>query len=111
MDEEKFQFKCDFCEKSFFNEQILGLHIKSNHKTIIEGKKKCDFCDKIYSRTALYEHLKMVHSKEKKEQILELVKTVQDLKKSWQKNREKKKYKPGRTPRPGTRDNHEKSHG
>ena len=27
MDDADFQFKCEFCEKSFFNEEILGLHI------------------------------------------------------------------------------------
>ena len=37
MDEENFQFKCDFCEKSFFNEQILGLRVTFDFlKKIIE---------------------------------------------------------------------------
>ena len=49
MEEDNFQLKCDFCEKSFFDDQTLGLHIQSNHKSIMEGKKKCDFCDKTYS--------------------------------------------------------------
>ena len=63
MDEEKFQYKCDFCEKSFFNEEILGLHIKSNHKTIIGGCMKCEFCDKKYFlKNSLYVHVKMTHS-------------------------------------------------
>ena len=58
MDKEKFQFKCDFCEKSFFNEEILGLHIKTIHKSIIEGRKKCQFCDKTYhSKISLYFHV------------------------------------------------------
>ena len=48
MDQEKLLSKCDFCEKSFFDEQILGLHIKSNHRSIIEGWKKCNLCDKTY---------------------------------------------------------------
>ena len=66
MEENKFQFKCDFCEKSFFNEEILGLHINSNHKSIIEGWKKCVFCDKTYhSKHSLNQHVRMRHSKAK----------------------------------------------
>ena len=66
MDKEKFQFKCDFCKESFFNEEILGLHIKSNHKAIIEGWKKCDFCDKTYHmKYSLHNHVKMTHLKSK----------------------------------------------
>ena len=62
MDEEKFPFKCDFCEKSFFNEEILGLHIKTIHKSIIEGRKKCQFCDKTYhSKISLYFHVSFSH--------------------------------------------------
>ena len=61
MDEEDFQFLCDVCEKSFFNGQILGLHIESNHKSIVEGKKKCEFCDQSYSRNSFYEHVKTKH--------------------------------------------------
>ena len=49
MEKHKVQFKCDFCEKSFSDEQqILGLHIKSNHRSIIEGRKKYELCDKRY---------------------------------------------------------------
>ena len=59
MDEENFKFMCDFCEKSFFDEQILGLHIKSNHKSIIEGWKKCDFCDK--TKNNLEKHILRIH--------------------------------------------------
>ena len=66
MDDEEFQFKCNFCEKSFFNEEILSLHIKSNHESIIEGLKQCDFCEKTYRlKNSLYAHVKMNHSKEK----------------------------------------------
>ena len=62
MDEEKFQFKCDFCEKSFFNEEILGMHIKSIHKSIIKGWKKCDLCENTFSNGhSLREHLKKTH--------------------------------------------------
>ena len=57
----KFEYKCDFCEKSFFNEEILGLHIKSIHKSIIEGWKKCNYCDKTLSKNSLYLHVKMTH--------------------------------------------------
>ena len=64
MVEDKFQTKCDFCEKSFCNEDILGLHIKSNHKAIIEGWKKCDFCDKTYRlKNSLNAHMRLTHSK------------------------------------------------
>ena len=64
MDKEKLLWKCDFCEKSFFNDQILGLHVKSNHKPIIEGWKKCEFCDKTYqSKKSLYQHVNVTHSK------------------------------------------------
>ena len=66
MDQEKLLWKCDFCEKSFFDEQILGLHIKSNHKSIIEGRKKCDLCDRTYrSKDSLLELVRMRHSREK----------------------------------------------
>ena len=66
MEEPNFQFKCGFCEKSFFNEEILDLHIKAIHKAIIEGWKKCDFCDKAYRmKYSLYNHVKMAHSKSK----------------------------------------------
>ena len=66
MDGQKLQFKCDFCEKSFFDEEILGLHIKSNHKSVIEGWKKCDFCDKTYRlKDSLYAHVRMTHSNQK----------------------------------------------
>ena len=66
MDEGKFSYKCDFCEKSFFNEEILGLHVKSNHKSIIEGMKKCDFCDKTYpSKKSLDKHVQMRHKNTK----------------------------------------------
>ena len=62
MEEHKFQFKCDSCEKSFFNEEILGLHIKSNHKSIIEGWKKCDLCDKTFhSKKAPNHHVKTTY--------------------------------------------------
>ena len=67
MDKEKFQFKCDFCEKSFFNEEILGLHIKSNHKSIIEGWKKCDICERnCSSKDSLQAHLRKTHSNAKR---------------------------------------------
>ena len=62
MNEEELHFKCDFCENSFFNEQILILHIKSNHKSIIQGWMKCDFCDKTYLTSSLSVHVKMIHS-------------------------------------------------
>ena len=61
----KFEYKCDFCEKSFFNEEILGLHIKSIHKSIIEGWKKCNYCDKTLSKNSLYLHVKMTHENKK----------------------------------------------
>ena len=61
-DEENFSHKCDFCEKSFFDDQILGLHIKSIHKSITEGRKKCEFCDRTYSsKNSLQEHVRMKH--------------------------------------------------
>ena len=66
MDQERLLCKCDFCEKSFFNEEILGLHIKSNHKSIIEGLKKCEFCDKTYHlKDSLQQHVRMTHSNSK----------------------------------------------
>ena len=62
MEEHNFQFKCDFCEKSFFNEEILGLHIKSVHKSIIEGWKKCNYCDKTFhSKNSHNIHVKRTH--------------------------------------------------
>ena len=66
MDKPKFQFKCDFREKSFFNEEILGFHIKSNHKLNSKREKKCEFCDKTYlSKKSLNAHVKIIHSNSK----------------------------------------------
>ena len=69
MEEHKFQFKCDSCEKSFFNEEILGLHIKSNHKSIIEGWNECKYCDKKYRlKNSLYLHMIMIHENKRNHQ-------------------------------------------
>ena len=57
MEENKVEFKCDFCEKSFFNEEILGLHVKSIHKSIIEGWTKCNYCDKTYRLKKLWKSM------------------------------------------------------
>ena len=62
MDKKNLIFKCDFCEKSFFNEQILGLHIKTVHSSIITGLKKCEVCQNTLSNVySLREHLKTIH--------------------------------------------------
>ena len=39
-DKLNFTHKCDFCEKTFFDEQLLSLHIKSDHYSIIMGQKR-----------------------------------------------------------------------
>ena len=70
--------KCDFCIKSFPDEETLSTHILSIHKSIVEGQKspfcdipikgnsKCDICDKLFScERGLYRHQKRIHEKRK----------------------------------------------
>ena len=74
MDEKKLLQKCDFCEKSFFNEEILSLHLKSIHTKIIEGRKEpfekdmqCDFCDKRFdAKKYLEKHVRTIHKNTEK---------------------------------------------
>ena len=66
MDQEKIHFKCDICEKSFFNEQILGLHTKSNHKPNINTKNRCNLCENTFScQGSLKTHVEMIHTEKK----------------------------------------------
>ena len=58
MDKEKLLHKYDFCEKLFFNEDILGIHIESVHKSIIKGFKKCNICESSFAcRISLLKHI------------------------------------------------------
>ena len=45
-------FKCDKCEKSFFNDEILALHQEAVHKNVSKLQKEndlqCEYCDKSY---------------------------------------------------------------
>ena len=64
MNKEKLLHKCDFCEKSFFNEEILGMHIESIHKSIIKGFKKCNICESSFAcRISLLKHINTIHIK------------------------------------------------
>ena len=68
MDKRKSLRKCDFCEKSFSDENVLGLHLKSIHKSIIEGRKKCEFCDETFSNRStkdLKNHVISIHEEKK----------------------------------------------
>ena len=66
MDLEKFQFKCDICEKSFFNEQILILHTRSNHNPNINTKNRCNLCENTFScQGSLKTHVEMIHTEKK----------------------------------------------
>ena len=47
--EQSISSKCDFCDKSFHNEDSLSMHIVSLHKSIIEGQKT-PFHDKANSK-------------------------------------------------------------
>ena len=65
-EDKKLSYKCDFCDKSFFVEQLLGLHIKSIHLSMIKGKKKCDLCDKLFScEKSLQKHKDTIHKEGK----------------------------------------------
>ena len=79
---------CDFCDKSFTNEETLSAHVLTIHRTIIEGKKfpklienkesanyksnlklksfgyECEFCDeKFQTKYLLNCHVTKVHKK------------------------------------------------
>ena len=64
--------KCNHCEKSFFDNQILSLHIKSVHqipKKVSRSKNRksiCNKCERICSSpNALKRHMIVVHEKSK----------------------------------------------
>ena len=62
MDIKKLVYKCDHCEKSFFNEEILSLHLKANHKSIVKNLKKCDLCENTFTNGHyLQMHVETVH--------------------------------------------------
>ena len=63
--------KCKHCEKSFFNDQILSLHVKSVHKTqsgdSVDKKFMCSKCNRnCSSKSDLKMHFSAVHDKSKK---------------------------------------------
>ena len=39
MEEQRTMFGCDFCNKSFSDEDMLSLHVMNIHRSIIEGQK------------------------------------------------------------------------
>ena len=89
------KLECDFCDKSFSDEDCLSIHIVSLHKSIIEGQKtpyfdtsdstmkssngnidahpkidreqfQCDLCGKEFTRSFdLKRHASSVHAKKK----------------------------------------------
>ena len=71
--EEITPLKCDFCDKSFLNEDTLSAHIMTIHSKIIEGEKfppklkkdfKCNLCEKEYSnQNSLKVHVSTIHEK------------------------------------------------
>ena len=82
MNKQKVVFDCDFCNKSFSDEDKLSLHVMSIHKSIIEGQKnpvvkiskterhgkkkncQCKQCDKTYSQSYhLLRHIRACHEK------------------------------------------------
>ena len=67
-----FTAKCKYCEKSFFNDQILSLHMKSVHQLVknvlkvkshkIKFSAKCQHCEKsLFNDEILTLHVKSVH--------------------------------------------------
>ena len=62
--EGKKQFKCEFCNYTFFRNQFLKRHVASVH----EGKKpfKCEFCDACFScKSAMKDHIIVIHERKK----------------------------------------------
>ena len=70
----RFSAKCKHCEKSFYNDQILSLHVKSIHQTSKNVSKvknltakfkfsaKCQHCEKFFFNDQILSlHLKSVH--------------------------------------------------
>ena len=64
--------KCNHCEKSFFDDLVLLLHIKSVHEIPQQvssnknSKSMCNKCERNYSSTyALKRHMTAVHEKSK----------------------------------------------
>ena len=39
MEEQRIMLDCDFCNKSFSDEDMLSLHLMNIHRSIIEGQK------------------------------------------------------------------------
>ena len=82
MEEQKIMLDCDFCNKSFSDEDMLSLHVMTIHRSIIEGQKtpfvresetavqgkktfECQHCDKSYiSSSHLCRHIRASHENE-----------------------------------------------
>ena len=60
-EENPLNFKCNFCNKAFFTQEILTLHTKSLHDD--NEKPKCEFCDQTFTqKTRILKHVREVHS-------------------------------------------------
>ena len=61
----KTSFKCDVCETSFKDYDILKTHKKDNHERKMISKFNCTYCDKSFVNTSLLEsHIKEKHDQE-----------------------------------------------
>ena len=49
-------YRCDKCDKIFYNPTFLKKHIKNNH----EGRNHCNICNKTLSKGALPDHMRCV---------------------------------------------------
>ena len=67
IDQEKNDYKCNTCGKSFVNEDMLKTHISSNHnsenkeKYIVDKVHKCIFCGKKLLKEELFQHIHKTH--------------------------------------------------
>ena len=56
--------QCHFCEKFFFDENILSLHVKALHQQGDEKLFSCETCEKSFkTKKYLHNHKRIVHEK------------------------------------------------
>ncbi|XP_044269362.1 zinc finger protein 383-like isoform X32 [Tribolium madens] len=69
---EGFRFVCELCPKMYKNEILFKKHVKQHDPNYVETKFPCPHCSKVFNKTALRNHINLMHSDQKGKYVCDI---------------------------------------